>query len=312
MVNDTSQRIFLDVVSRCRDEVLERATDWAQGSTGAAARARDEARMLVHRAIAAQTASLVHDDQGPLDELTSLVTADAGAALSVSELIAILASFRRALEGVLRREVADAWAALDVLAAVDQVAHGAACRAADRHAASVQEAMEQRRAELEESYAQMRDDKERELDEKIAVIERQREALGALAAPVIRVWEGVLVVPLIGEIDALRADMIREKVLQAVVATRAGVVLVEVTGLADVDERVASEVMRLVGCVRLLGSRAMLVGLSAKAARVLAALDVNLDQVPSFTTLHDALRGVLGEGLDAAPKSRIARPARAR
>ena len=114
------------------------------------------------------------------------------------------------------------------------------------------------------------------------------------------------------EARSVQLTPIREKVLQAVVATRAGMVLVEVTGLAEVDERVASEVMRLVGCVRLLGSRAMLVGLSAEAARILAALDVNLDQVPSFTTLHDALRVVLGEGFEAAPRSRVARPARAR
>lgn len=308
MMNETRQRVFLEVSSRCGGEVLERATEWARERLSA--RPHEEVRALVDRAITAQTASLVHGDQAPLEALAALVTADA--ALRVSEVASILASFRRALEGVLRREVADGWAALDVLAAVDQVAHTTTCRAADLQADALRASMEQRRAELEESYERMREAKGREIDENVSTIERQREALGALAAPVIRVWEGVLVVPLIGEIDALRADMIREKVLQAVVATRAGMVLVEVTGLAEVDERVASEVMRLVGCVRLLGSRAMLVGLSAEAARILAALDVNLDQVPSFTTLHDALRVVLGEGFEAAPRSRVARPARAR
>lgn len=310
-MNESTQRIFVDVLGRCRGEVLERATEWAHAAAQGPgpSRSRDEIRAIVDRAIAAQTAALVDGDEKALEELGALA---ANGELLLSTVIAILASFRRALEGVLRREITDGWAALDVLAALDQVAHGAACRAADAYAEAARAAMEQHRAELEESYEQMREAKEREHDEKIRVTELQREALGALAAPVIRVWEGVLVVPLIGEIDALRADMIREKVLQAVVSTRAGVVLVEVTGLAAVDERVASEVLRLVGCVRLLGSRAMVVGLSPEAARVLAALDVHLDEVPSFITLHDALRAVLGDTMESAPRGRNARSSRAR
>lgn len=299
-MNDAIRRTLSDVLTRSRAEVLERAAEWVRADAGEPS--SEEARALVERAIAAQTAVLVDGDARPLDALI------AGDEQRLSTVLSALTSFRRALEIVLRREVADGWAALDALAALDQVAHGAARRAA----AALEQSAEQRRAELTASYERMRDEKERELDEKILNVERQREALGALAAPVIRVWEGILVVPLIGEIDALRADVIREKVLQAVVATRAGMVLVEVTGLADVDERVASEVMRLVGCVRLLGSRAMLVGLSPDAARVLAALDVHIDQVPSFTTLHDALRDTLGDAFEPAPRTRSPRSARAR
>jgi len=305
-MDDASRRIFVDVLTRCQAELLDGATDWVRERAldPLTTLPREETRGLVDRVISAQATAMLEGDDRPLEELIAFVTSlRAASEFRVSTVLSGLLSFRRALEPVLRREVEDGWAALDVLAALDAVAFDAAWRAADVYAQKLNATVEERRAELEERLERVREAKERELDEKIHTIEVQREALGALAAPVIRVWEGILVVPLIGEMDALRADVIREKVLQAVVATRAGMVLVEVTGLADVDERVASEVLRLVGCVRLLGSTAMLVGLSSEAARVLAALDVHLDQVPSFTSLHDALRAVLGHGLDAKPRS---------
>lgn len=295
-MKDATRQIFVSVMDRCREEVLDLATDWVRGRGDAAlsARPREETRELIERVVQAQTRALLDGDQATLDEFVDYVTSmRASNEFNVSTILSGLLSFRIALESVLRRDVSDGWVALNLLADVDAIAHGAICDAADLYAKKLNRTVEDRRDQLEESLIHMRETKERELDDKLRTIEHQREALSALAAPVIRVWEGVLVVPLIGEIDALRADVIREKVLQAVVAARARVVLVEVTGLADVDERVASEILRLMGCVRLLGSSAMLVGMSVTAARILADLDVHLDQIPSFTTLHDALRGVI-------------------
>jgi anti-anti-sigma regulatory factor len=313
-MDDTSQRIFREILGRCREELVDRATDWVRERAVdlGAARPREESRALVDRAVTAQVTALLDGDDGPLEAFIESVTSlRASSEFRVSTVLRGLLSFRRALEDVLRREVSDGWTALAILASVDRVAHVATLRAADLYNEKLNHTILERRAELEDNLARLTEAKERELDEKLDTIAAQREALSALAAPVIRVWESVLVVPLIGEIDALRADVIREKVLQAVVATRARVVLVEITGLGVVDEQVASEVLRLVGCVRLLGSSAMLVGVSAAAALVLTNLDVHMDELPSFTSLHDALRSVIEEDEPQRP-ARSARGARAR
>jgi len=290
-----SRRILGDILERRRDELVDRATDWVrEHSVDLHERPREETRGLVTRVIGTQVEALFAEDSASLDGFVDFVTSlRASSEFHVSTVLRGLLSFRAALEIVLRREVADGWAALAVLTEVDRVAHAAVCSAADLYNAKLHQTILERRAALEDDLERVRDAKERELDEKIRTIEAQREALSLLAAPVIRVWEGILVIPLVGDIDAARADAIREKVLSAVVSSRAGVVLVEITGLAEIDERVASEILRLIGCVRLLGSEAMLVGVSPMGAKVLADFDAELSKIRSFTTLYDALRAAL-------------------
>jgi rsbT co-antagonist protein RsbR len=294
-MDSASQQILGDILGRCRDELVDRATDWVrEHAPDLNERPREETRALVTRVIGTQAEALLDGNREALDGFVDFVTSlRASSEFHVSTVLRGLLSFRAALEVVLRREVADGWTALAVLTEVDRVAHAALCAAADLYNDKLNHTILERRAALEADLEAVREARERELDEKLRTIEAQREALSLLSAPVIRVWEGILVIPLVGELDAGRADVIREKVLQSVVSSRARVVLVEVTGLADFDERVASEVLRLVGCVRLLGSDAMLVGISPMGARVLADFDDQLSKIRSFTTLYDALRASL-------------------
>ncbi len=106
----------------------------------------------------------------------------------------------------------------------------------------------------------------------------------------IQIWDGILVAPLVGELDADRAAAVRERVLEVVMKTRARAVLVDITGLTVTDENLASEILRLVKSVRLIGADTMLVGISPQGARSLAALHVSLGEIRSFATLHDGLR----------------------
>jgi rsbT co-antagonist protein RsbR len=292
-MDDASRGLLSALLERNRAEIVDRGTDWvrAQAIDLGSRRPREETRKLVERVVASQSVALLTGDEGPIDEFIELVTSlRSSSEFHVSTLLRGLLSFRRGLEDVLRAGSADLGASLDLLSAVDRVAHGAIFRAADVYNEKLNGTILRRRAELERDLARVTAAKERELDEKVRTIDAQRELLNALSSPVIRIWEGILVAPLIGEIDPERAAAVREQVLAAVMKTRARAVLVDITGLTVTDENLASEIMRLVKSVRLIGAETLLVGISPEGARALAAIRVNLGDIRSFATLHDGLR----------------------
>jgi anti-anti-sigma regulatory factor len=298
-MDDTGRHLLGDVLERHRDEIVDRSTDWVfdQAVDLGARRPREETQRIVARMVASQAAALLDGDPAPLDAFVEFVTSHrAGSEFHVSTLLRGMLCFRRGLEPVLLREVGDGRVAYDVLAAVDELAHASMFRAADLYTAKLNRTILQRRAELEEELAHVMAARERELDDKIRTIDEQRRILNTLTSPVIQVWEGVLVVPLIGELSGDRAAAVQERVLAAVVETRAHAVIVDVTGLTVTDEQLASEVLRLVRSVRLIGSDAALVGLSPVGAMALASLDVSLDEVHAFGTLHDGLLAALARG----------------
>jgi rsbT co-antagonist protein RsbR len=295
-MNESSRRVLVEILERCRAEIVDRGTDWVRQEAVdlGTARPRDETRSLVERVVMTQAAVLLDGNEKPLDEFVEFVTSfRVSREFHVSTLLRGMLSFRSGIAGVLRREIQDGWAVLTLIGAVDEVAQRAILRTADVYNDKLNHKILVRRAELEEELARTTADKERELDEKIRTIDAQREMLNALSSPVLRVWEGVLLVPLIGEIDDARAEAVRERVLNEVVATKSGVVLVDITGLSVTDEQLAGELLRLVRCVRLLGADVMLVGMSPEGARALTSLPIALDDVYSFATRKDGLRAAL-------------------
>jgi rsbT co-antagonist protein RsbR len=292
-MDDVSRGLLSALLERHRGEIVDRGTDWVreQAIDLGSRRPREETRKLVERVVTSQSAALLTGDESPIDEFIELVTSlRSSSEFHVSTLLRGLLSFRRGLEEVLRAGSVDLGAVIDLLAAVDAVAHAAVFRAADVYNEKLNGTILRRRAELERDLARVTAAKEQELEEKARTIDAQRELLNALSSPVIRIWEGVLVAPLIGEIDPERAAAVRERVLEAVMKTRARAVLVDITGLTVIDEALAEEIMRLVKSVRLIGAETMLVGISPEGARTLARLQVNLGDVRSFATLHDGLR----------------------
>jgi len=145
-----------------------------------------------------------------------------------------------------------------------------------------------RQEELERAV----DERTQELAESLERLEREQRAVRELSTPVIRVWEGVLVLPLIGELDPARAAQLTENLLGAIVAERAGQVILDVTGVAMVDSDVAAHLMKTVTAVELLGSRAVLVGISPAMAQALVHLDIDFRRVTTCATLEDGLREV--------------------
>jgi rsbT co-antagonist protein RsbR len=129
-----------------------------------------------------------------------------------------------------------------------------------------------------------------ELEQKLRLIEEQRDAIRAMSTPVLQVWHGVLALPLIGQLDRERARALQEALLHAVVATRARHVLIDVTGVPVVDIEAAGHLRDTVRATQLLGSRCALVGISPAMAETLIALDVSLERIATFATLRDGLQ----------------------
>jgi rsbT co-antagonist protein RsbR len=145
-------------------------------------------------------------------------------------------------------------------------------------------------AELRERGAEIaaRDEENR------ALVERLRAAIDEIATPILRIAEGVLVVPIIGVLDPTRSARTAERVLAEVTRTRARSVIVEVTGAELGDTATAEAFARITRAVALLGARCVVSGMRPSVARTLVELGVRLDRLPTFPSLQHALRASLG------------------
>jgi anti-anti-sigma regulatory factor len=122
---------------------------------------------------------------------------------------------------------------------------------------------------------------------------RLRRTIAELSTPLIPVAEGVLVLPLIGTIDAERAQRTTEQVLDAIVARQAETLLIDVTGVAKVDAFVVDQLLKIIRATALLGARSSIVGISAALAQTFVALGFDLRGVQTFSDLQGALAEVL-------------------
>lgn len=136
---------------------------------------------------------------------------------------------------------------------------------------------------------------EAENREQLAIIEAQRATLERLAVPVIRVWEGVLLLPLVGELSRERAGQVTESVLRAIADDRARFVLIDVTGVPRVDAMAAEALLRAVRAASLLGCESVLVGVGPATARTMVGLDLGLGAVVTLGTLEHGIKYALGK-----------------
>jgi anti-anti-sigma regulatory factor len=130
----------------------------------------------------------------------------------------------------------------------------------------------------------------KELDRKLDIIEEQNRQIRQLSAPVLQIWPGVLVLPLIGSFDGQRSSIIAERLLAAIVSQRSDRVLIDVTALDAVDAQTAREVVKMVTAVRLLGAEAVVTGVRPQIATTLTQLGLDLGVVRTARDLQDGLR----------------------
>jgi rsbT co-antagonist protein RsbR len=121
------------------------------------------------------------------------------------------------------------------------------------------------------------------------VIYRQQQELLELSTPVVKLWEGILAVPLIGTLDSARTQVVMESLLQRIVETGAGVAIIDITGVPMVDTLVAQHLIKTVAAARLMGAECIISGIRPQIAQTIVHLGVELVGAVTKATLADAI-----------------------
>jgi rsbT co-antagonist protein RsbR len=125
--------------------------------------------------------------------------------------------------------------------------------------------------------------------ERERTISLQQQAISELSTPVLQIRDQLLLLPIIGTIDSARAKQLTEGLLHAIRANRARFAVMDITGVAAVDSKVANHLVQTVAAARLMGATVIVTGLSAEVAQALVALGVDLR---SITTVGDLQGGL--------------------
>ena len=120
------------------------------------------------------------------------------------------------------------------------------------------------------------------------VIGRQQEEMLELSTPVVKLWEGILALPMIGTLDSNRTQIVMESLLQRIVETGADVAIIDITGVPTVDTLVAQHLLKTVTAARLMGADCIISGIRPQIAQTIVHLGVELGDVMTKATLADA------------------------
>jgi rsbT co-antagonist protein RsbR len=120
------------------------------------------------------------------------------------------------------------------------------------------------------------------------LIARQQQELLELSTPVVRLWEGVLALPLIGTLDSARTQVVMENLLQTIVDTGATIAIIDITGVPTVDTLVAQHLIKTVSAARLMGADCIISGIRPQIAQTIVHLGVELHDITTKATLADA------------------------
>ena len=121
-----------------------------------------------------------------------------------------------------------------------------------------------------------------------SVISRQQEELLELSTPVVRLWDGIVAMPLIGTLDSGRTQVVMETLLDKIVETDAGIAILDITGVSTVDTLVAQHLLKTVAAARLMGADCIISGIRPQIAQTIVQLGLDLSSVTTKATLADA------------------------
>jgi len=129
-----------------------------------------------------------------------------------------------------------------------------------------------------------------------AVIARQQQELLELSTPVVKLWEGVLAVPMIGTLDSNRTQLVMESLLQRIVDTGSELAIIDITGVPTVDTLVAQHLLKTVTAIRLMGADCIISGIRPQIAQTIVHLGIDLQGITTKASLADALALALKRG----------------
>ncbi|MFI6227373.1 STAS domain-containing protein [Micromonospora echinospora] len=143
-----------------------------------------------------------------------------------------------------------------------------------------------------------------------SLIADQAEQLLELSTPVVKLWEGVVAVPLVGTLDSARAQVVMERLLQTLVDTSSPYAIIDITGVPAVDTQVAQHILKTVVAARLMGADCIISGIRPQIAQTIVALGIEFGDIATKASLADALRHVLRlTGVENAANRRVRREA---
>jgi anti-anti-sigma factor len=282
---------LFDILKRRRADIADRATDWviAAAPDLQGKRPREETKRLVEKVIDVNQAIIERGDFEPLHEFIEFVTSlRASLEFRVSTILRGFLSFKRGLMQVLQEEHYGIRGKVAALEVVDEIYYQAIFEISDVYGAKLVHTINIRRDEIQV-----------ELEQKRQELEQLRAELITLSLPILPIWKGVLLVPLIGEISPARAEHARQELLEAVVVHGSRTVLIDVTGLSLVDAHAAGVLGSIIRAVALLGAEVMIVGVRGAVARVLVQMGEVFPGTRTFATLDEGLRRALQIGSTA-------------
>ncbi len=126
------------------------------------------------------------------------------------------------------------------------------------------------------------------------IIADQAASMMELSTPVVRLWDGIIAVPLVGTLDSARTQVVMEKLLETLVATGADHAVLDITGVPTVDTEVAQHLLKTVSAARLLGAECIVSGIRPQVAQTIVSLGIEFGDIATKATLGDALAHALG------------------
>lgn len=162
----------------------------------------------------------------------------------------------------------------------------------EKHRLHLEELIKERTIELEKVNARLQNELKEGMRRE-EIIRRQGQEILEISTPILRIWEGVVVAPLIGTLDSERTQRFMETLLEQIVETNSDVALVDITAVPMIDTQTAHHLIETISAVRLLGAQVILTGVSPSIAQTLVQLGIDLPGIITRSSLVSGLRKAL-------------------
>jgi len=146
------------------------------------------------------------------------------------------------------------------------------------------------------------------------MVVRQQEEMLELSTPVVKLWDGILALPMIGTLDSARTQVMMESLLNAIVATNSKVAIIDITGVPTVDTLVAHHLLKTITAARLMGAECIISGVRPQIAQTIVHLGISLSDIVTKSKLADAFALALqrsGKAVVRVSNNHVSEPAAA-